>query len=273
MNELRIFENPEFGEVRTIIVGDEVWFVGNDVAKALGYQRPDQAVRTNVDEMDSTLMGVIDSMGREQKTKVINESGLYSLIIGSRIPSAKRFKRWVTSEILPSIRKHGGYILNQDTMSDDEIMERAMLVAQSRIAERDRIIASQKEEIQKKDERIAVMEPDASAFQALCDSKLLTNFRDGAKELGMSQSQFIGWLKREKYIYSTSKGELRPMEAYRKSDLFRMKSYTNPNNGFAGIQTYLTPKGLQYFKMQFEARGIMPDALPKHGGRNGRKKR
>ena len=102
MNELRIFENPEFGEVRTITVGDEVWFVGNDVAKALGYQRPDQAVRTNVDEMDSTLMGVIDSMGREQQTKVINESGLYSLIIGSRIPSAKRFKRWVTSEILPS---------------------------------------------------------------------------------------------------------------------------------------------------------------------------
>lgn len=86
MNELRIFENPEFGEVRTITVGDEVWFVGNDVAKALGYQRPDQAVRTNVDEMDSTLMGVIDSMGREQQTKVINESGLYSLIIGSRIP-------------------------------------------------------------------------------------------------------------------------------------------------------------------------------------------
>lgn len=90
------------------------------------------------------------------------------MIIGSRIPSAKRFKRWVTSEILPSIRKHGGYILNQDTMSDDELMERALLVAQSRIAERDRIIASQKEEIQKKDERIAVMEPDASAFQALC---------------------------------------------------------------------------------------------------------
>lgn len=248
MNELKIFENPEFGEVRTIIVGDEVWFVGNDVAKALGYQRPDQAVRTNVDEMDSTLMGVIDSMGREQQTKVINESGLYSLIIGSRIPSAKRFKRWVTSEILPSIRKHGGYILNQDTMSDDELMERALLVAQSRIAERDRIIASQKEEIQKKDERIAVMEPDASAFQALCDSKLLTNFRDGAKELGMSQSQLIGWLKREKYIYSTSKGELRPMEPYRKSDLFQMKSYMNPYNGFFWNTDVSHTKGIAVFQ-------------------------
>ena len=88
----------------------------------------------------------------------------------------------------------------------------------------------------------------------------------------MSQSQFIGWLKREKYIYSTSKGELRPMEPYRQSDLFQMKSYVNPYNGFSGTRTCLTPKGLQYFKMQFEARGIMPDALPKHGGRNGKKK-
>ena len=273
MSELRIFSSPEFGEVRTVTIGDEVWFVGNDVAKALGYQKPDQAVRTNVDEEDSTLMGVLDANNHTQQTKVINESGLYSLVMSSRIPSAKRFKRWVTSEILPSIRKHGGYIFNQDAMSDDELMERALLVAQSRIAERDRIIANQKEEIQKKDEKIAVMEPDASAFQALCDSKLLTNFRDGAKELGMSQSQLIGWLKREKYIYSTSKGELRPMEPYRKSDLFQMKSYMNPCNGFSGIQTYLTPKGLQYFKMQLEARGIMPDALPKHGGRNGKKRR
>ena len=242
MSELRIFSSPEFGEVRTVTIGDEVWFVGNDVAKALGYQKPDQAVRTNVDEEDSTLMGVLDANNHTQQMKVINESGLYSLVMSSRIPSAKRFKRWVTSEILPSIRKHGGYIFNQDAMSDDELMERALLVAQSRIAERDRIIANQKEEIQKKDEKIAVMEPDASAFQALCDSKLLTNFRDGAKELGMSQSQLIGWLKREKYIYSTSKGELRPMEAYRESDLCQMKSYINPYNGFSGIQTYLPPQ-------------------------------
>ena len=129
MNELRIFNNPEFGEVRTVTIGDELWFLGNDVAKALGYHKPDQAVRTNVDEEDSTLMGVLDSNNHTQQMKVINESGLYSLVMSSRIPSAKRFKRWVTSEILPSIRKHGGYIFNQDAMSDDELMERALLVA------------------------------------------------------------------------------------------------------------------------------------------------
>ena len=266
MNKLRIFENPEFGEVRTIIVGDEVWFVGNDVAKALGYQKPDQAVRTNVDEEDSTLMGVLDSNNHTQQMKVINESGLYSLIMSSRLPSAKRFRHWVTSEVLPTLARTGEYkIQKPDSYTISDPVERAK-----------RWIEEQEERRKEKqvlEDRVAVLEPDASAFQALCDSKLLTNFRDGAKELGMSQSQLIGWLKREKYIYSTSKGELRPMEPYRKSDLFQMKSYMNPYNGFSGIQTYLTPKGLQYFKMQLEARGIMPDALPKHGGRNGRKKR
>lgn len=272
MNELRIFSNPEFGSVRTVTINDDPWFVGVDVARALGYSKPNEAIRTNTSKEDTTTAGVLDSNNHTQQMIVINESGLYDMVFESRLPKAREFRHWVTDEVLPSIRKHGGYILNQDTMSDDELMERALLVAQSRIAERDRMIESQKEEIQKKDEKIAVLEPDASAFQALCDSKLLTNFRDGAKELGMSQSQFIGWLKREKYIYSTSKGELRPMEPYRKSDLFQMKSYVNKYSGFSGVRTYLTPKGLQYFKMQLEARGIIPEALPKHGGRSGRKR-
>lgn len=109
MEEIRIFNNPEFGEVRTILIDGEPWFVGKDVANALGYKKVTEALQTNVDEMDSTLMGVMDSMGREQKTKVINESGLYSLIFGSKLDSAKKFKRWVTSEVLPSLRKTGSY--------------------------------------------------------------------------------------------------------------------------------------------------------------------
>ena len=267
MNGLRIFNNPEFGEVRTVTIGNEVWFVGNDVARALGYQRPDQAVRTNVDEEDSTLMGVSDANNHTQQMKVINESGLYSLVMSSRIPSAKRFRHWVTSEVLPALARTGSYEIEKklDSYMIDDPVERA-----KRWIEEQEKVKREKQELENK---VAVLEPDASAFQALCDSKLLTNFRDGAKELGMSQSQLIGWLKSEKYIYSTNRGELRPMEPYRKSDLFQMKSYVNPYNGFSGIRTYLTPKGLQYFKMQLEARGIIPEALPKHGGRNGRKKR
>lgn len=113
MNELKIFDNEEFGEIRTVVIDGEPWFVGRDVAEALGYKKIGEALKTNVDEMDATMMGVIDSLGREQQTKVINESGLYSLIFGSKLESAKRFKHWVTSEVLPSIRKTGGYDMEQ----------------------------------------------------------------------------------------------------------------------------------------------------------------
>lgn len=109
MNEIQIFKNPEFGEVRTIMIDGEPWFVGNDCAKALGYQKPDQAIRTNVDKEDSCLKGVSDANNHTQQMKIINESGLYSLIFGSKLESAKKFKKWVTSEVLPSIRKTGSY--------------------------------------------------------------------------------------------------------------------------------------------------------------------
>lgn len=109
MNELKIFNSEEFGEIRTTIIDGEPWFVGNDVAKALGYSKAWEAIKTNVDEMDTSLMGVMDSLGRRQQTTMINESGLYSLIFGSKLVSAKKFKRWVTAEVLPTLRKKGTY--------------------------------------------------------------------------------------------------------------------------------------------------------------------
>lgn len=113
MQNIQIFNNEEFGEVRILIDNDELWFVGNDVAKALGYSKVRDAIKTNVDEMDTSLMGVTDSMGRTQQTSVINESGLYSMIFGSKLETAKRFKRWVTSEVLPTLRKNGAYSMVQ----------------------------------------------------------------------------------------------------------------------------------------------------------------
>lgn len=107
--EIQIFRNPEFGDVRTITVDGEPWFVGKDVANALGYSRERDAISNHVDKDDAVKHGIIDSMGREQPTTIINESGLYSLIFGSKLPSAKKFKRWVTSEVLPALRKTGGY--------------------------------------------------------------------------------------------------------------------------------------------------------------------
>ena len=111
MSELQIFNSEEFGEIRTVAIDGEVWFVGKDVAEILGYSNTRKALADHVDEEDK-MDGVTirDSIGREQKPVCINESGLYSLILSSKMPNAKKFKRWVTSEVLPSIRKTGGYV-------------------------------------------------------------------------------------------------------------------------------------------------------------------
>lgn len=218
------------------------------------------SMRHNVDERDRRVCPVSSTSGTQQTT-VINESGLYSLIMGSKLPKAKEFRRWVTSDILPSIARTGSYSVEKKT--DSYMINDPVERAKKWIEEQE----AHKKEIEEKDKRIAEMLPDDTYFKAVCDSKLLTNFRDAGKELGMSQSQFIGWLKREKYVYSTNSGELRPMEKYRDSGLFQMKSYVNPYNGFSGVQTYLTPKGVQYFKLLIDAKNIIPDALPKHGGR------
>lgn len=112
MNELKIFDNEEFGEIRTININGEPWFVGRDVANALGYKKPENAIASNVDSEDTLKQGILTAGGKQQMT-IINESGLYSLIFSSKLESAKRFKHWVTSEVLPSIRKTGGYANEQ----------------------------------------------------------------------------------------------------------------------------------------------------------------
>lgn len=120
-------------DVRAIAIDGEPWFVGKDVAEALGYSKPRNVLKTNVDEDDALKWGVIDKLGRKQNMTIINESGLYSLILSSKLESAKKFKKWVTSEVLPSIRKNGGYIYGQENMSEDELLSRALILANSRI--------------------------------------------------------------------------------------------------------------------------------------------
>lgn len=109
MNEMQIFENEEFGKIRTLTINDEPWFVGKDVAGVLGYEKARNAIAAHVDRDDALKQGIIDSLGRRQEMIIINESGLYALILSSKLPSAKRFKHWVTSEVLPALRKAGKY--------------------------------------------------------------------------------------------------------------------------------------------------------------------
>ena len=139
MNNIQVFKNAQFGSIRAVELNGEPWLVGKDVADVLGYGNYRQALKTNVDEEDKGVHQM-DTLGGRQDMTIINESGLYSLIFGSKLPKAKEFKHWVTSEVLPSIRKHGGYIKDQENLTEDELLSRALLVAQSRIAERDRQI-------------------------------------------------------------------------------------------------------------------------------------
>lgn len=145
MNEVKIFANSEFGEIRTVTINNEVWFVGKDIAEALGYSNSRKALTDHVDDEDKNDgVTIRDAIGREQTPTVISESGMYSLVLSSKLPTAKKFKRWVTSEVLPSIRKNGGYIAGQENMSDDELMAKALMVAQNKIAERDKQIERMK---------------------------------------------------------------------------------------------------------------------------------
>ena len=127
MNELQIFNSEEFGDIRTVQLNNEIYFVGKDVATALGYERAAKAIQDHVDMDDKDEVPIQDSIGRMQKTPVINESGLYALIFGSKLESAKRFKHWVTSEVLPAIRKTGSY---QKPMTTDQKIQ---LLAQGNV--------------------------------------------------------------------------------------------------------------------------------------------
>ena len=233
MNELKIFENPEFGKVRTVVINNEPWFVGNDIARALGYKDLYSALRHNVENEDKRLCPVSSTSGT-QDTTVVNESGMYSLIFNSKLDSAKNFKKWVTSDVLPSIRKNGGYIQNQEELTPEQLVAKALVVANQIIAE--------------KEAKITEMEPKAEYFDNLVDSKLLTTFRDTAKELHIPPKEFTQWLVNNGYVYRDRHKMLKPYEKHRKSGLFQMKDFSTPF-GYSNVQTYITVKGKETFRL------------------------
>lgn len=128
MNDIQIFSNDEFGSIRTIEINNQPWFVGKDVADILGYTNTPKAIRDHVDEEDKLTERIVLS-GQNREAIFINESGLYSLIPSSKLPSAKEFKHWVTSEVLPSLRQNGAYIVNQNELSPEELIAKALVAA------------------------------------------------------------------------------------------------------------------------------------------------
>lgn len=188
MNELQIFKSEEFGEVRTILINEEPWFVGKDVATSLGYSNTRDALMAHVEEEDKGVVKC-DTPGGKQDMVAVNESGLYALIFGSKLESAKRFKRWVTSEVLPSIRKHGGYISGQESMSDDELLAKALVVAQSKIAEKQKHIEELTKEVNVKNQVIGELKPKADYTDKILQNKGLVTITQIAKDYGMSGAE------------------------------------------------------------------------------------
>ena len=239
MNELQIFNNEEFGEIRTITKDNEPMFCLMDICKALGMKNPTMvASRLEDDEVTKFDLG-----SKRGETNFVTESGLYAVILRSDKPNAKKFRKWVTGEVLPSIRKNGGYIANQENLTPEQIVANALLVAQNIITQ--------------KDKQIEEMTPKANYFDALVDKKLNANIRDTAKELGIGEKAFVSFLIEKGYVFRQGKHkQLRPYAKYAESGngLFVLKDKHNEQNGWTGQQMYVTPKGKETFRLLLEER-------------------
>ena len=225
MEELKLFNNPEFGTIRVVTVECEPWLVGKDVATALGYSNTKDALSAHVDDEDKRVIQRSENTTLEIPNRgltIINESGLYSLVLSSKLPTAKKFRRWVTSEILPSIRKTGGYIQGQQELSPEELMAKALLVAQKTLEARDKRIA----DLSSQNE---IMKPKADYLDRLVDRNTLTNFRETAKQFGIAPKKFVSFLVENKFIYRDKRGRLLPTEG-KNYGLFEVKECVNDKN-------------------------------------------
>lgn len=254
MNELKIFNSPEFGQVRTVMIGGEPWFVGKDVATILGYERTADAIRAHVDDDDKGV-GEIQTPGGKQKIIIINESGLYSLVLSSKLPTAKKFKHWITSEVLPAIRKTGGYIANAETMTDAEIMSKALLIAKQTIDNREQRIHS----LELETERMKPKEIFADAVSASNSSILIGDLAKilHGNGIKIGRGRLFAWMREHGFLIK-QKGTSYNMPTQRAMELglFRVKegSYVDgKGNNIITKTTKVTGKGQQYFINKFLA--------------------
>jgi prophage antirepressor-like protein len=236
VNELHKGFNYSGHEVKTIVIDNQPWFVAKDVSDILGFRDPYTATR-GLDD-DEKLLHTLHVSGQNRDTTVVNESGIYSLILKSNKPESKQFKRWITHEVHPTIRKTGGYIANEDMfiqtyLPHEDNQTKLMFLATL-------------ETVRMQNEHMAIMQPKADYFDKLVDRNLLTNFRDSAKELEIGQRTFINWLLDTGYIYRGQKNKLKPYSKF-VPDLFKLKYFER--NGIADVQTLITPKGKETFRL------------------------
>ena len=246
MNELTVFNNEEFGEIRTMTIEGEPWFVAADVCRALEIGNPSMAVERLDD--DEKGISTIDTLGGKQRMTIINEPGLYSLVLSSRKPEAKAFKRWITHDIIPTIRKTGGYVNDAAQFIDsyfgqlDSAQKHALTMI---FNESKRMTVQLKEQA-----------PKVDFYDTFVSPNKCTGLRDTAKELGISERKFVNFLIDEKYLYRTPAQQLRPYAKKSNEGLFETKDWYTKSD-FVKIRVFFTPQGKQFFHKKLIENGLI----------------
>lgn len=243
MNELQVFKNQEFGQVRTLTLSNEPWFVGKDVALALGYSEPRSAVSKKVDEVDRGVAEMETPSGKQNMT-IINESGLYALIFGSKLESAQKFKRWVTSEVLPALRKTGQYQVKE--LSGQELMAKALIEAQS-------VLAAKDKQIQEMKPKVVFADAVATSHTSILVGELAKILKQNGIDMG--QKRLFAWLREKGYLIKRQGTDYNmPTQKAMDLGLFEIKEGSYVNGSGVNITTKtpkVTGKGQQYFINKF----------------------
>ena len=252
MNNLQIFDSPDFGQIRTIQQNGEPWFVGKDVADILGYQNGSRDVNRHVDEDDrqNYQNGTFES---NRGLTIINESGLYSLILSSKMPKAKEFKRWVTSEVVPAIRKTGGYIAGSENMTDAEIMAKAVLVAQSTIRQRDQRIKELESDVAAAKPKVLFADAVSASDSTILIGDLAKILKQNGHPIG--QKRLFNWMREQGYLIKRAGADYNsPTQRAMEMGLFKIKETAiSHSDGHVSVSktTKVTGKGQKYFINKF----------------------
>jgi anti-repressor protein len=260
--ELLLFKNENFNDIRVFEIEGNHYFVGRDIATALGYEKPHNAISQHVDIQDTLKQGIPDSQGFIQDTTLVNESGMFALIFGSKLDRAKVFKRWVTSEVLPSIRRTGGYITDKKDETPEELMARVVIMANETLARRQIRISQLEEEnskqavqIESQKKQIEIQAPKALFADAVATSERSVLVSELAKiitqnGIEIGQNRMFEWLRKNGYLLKKGDYYNQPSQKAMESGLFELKKTTivKPNGD---VITSTTPKITGYGQIYF----------------------
>lgn len=249
MDCLQIFNSKDFGQIRTVEINGKLYFVANDVARALGYKRPADAVTAHC---KGSVKHRCLTDGGEQELKVIPEGDIYRLTTRSKLPSAEKFERWVFDEVIPSIRTNGGYIAGQETLSDDDLMAKAILVAQKKIKERDQIIEQQKQKIEADRPKTIFADAVSASHTSILIGDLAKLICQNGYQIG--QKRLFQWMRDNGYLMVSGSSRNMPKQKYVEQGLFEIKE-SNVQNPDGSVRitrtTKVSGKGQLYFVNKF----------------------